>query len=456
MESKRVQIKFLPSNKYNGIIIPYALCRELGIDDKKQMVVQLGQKRLMTRILKVQRADRAIWIPPAIRLNLAIPFDGDLHVKVTGDTLRLGPVVGILTVGISMTDNQLVSARSSFFKHLLSAQRGESIYYFLFTPSDVDWSTNTVRGMFLRGDANGLTWRRLTVPLPDVVYNRIPDRHSEKLLSVTNFIKRLEENTDAKMFNPTFFNKWSIHQRLVDHPLANRHIPETHVAPTVQKVDHMLKKYGMVYLKPVTGSLGLGILKLTYRPGIGYFCRYHSHSQNVVRRYRSLATLLQNHLPKSRFSNYLVQQGINLIKFKDRPLDFRVHAHKNRENQWVVAAIAAKIAGLGSVTTHVRTGGTVILGQDLLKQVFPQNSTYMEQQVKETAILLAKAIESRLNQNIGELGFDIGIDHKGHIWMFEANSRPGRSIFKASSLKDADSQSIRLIVDYSKFLANFN
>ena len=136
-------------------------------------------------------------------------------------------------------------------------------------------------------------------------------------------------------------------------------------------------------------------------------------------------------------------------------MDFRVHAHKNSNNEWVVAAIAAKIAGQGSVTTHVRTGGTVISGDDLLQRVFPSRSSEIELALKETAIKLAEAIESRIDQNIGELGFDLGIDETGHIWMFEANSRPGRSIFKHDSLKEADRKSIHLIVDYSRYLANF-
>lgn len=455
MESKRVQIQFLQTNKYNGIVISHDLCRQLGIDNRNQIYVQLGQKKILTRLFKARRGTNDIWIPPVIRRDLVVPFSGQLHVKVEGDTLRLGPVVGILSTGISISNNQLVSKRAYFFKHLLSAQRGEALYYYLFTPSDVNWENKTVRGMFLQESPGGTVWRQAIVPLPDVVYNRIPDRYSEKSTTVQSFKSKLEHLTDAKMFNPTFFNKWSIHQQLQDHGFASQHIPETYVAPTSAKIQQMLQSHRMVYLKPVAGSLGLGIMKIVYRPGAGYFLSYHNNSQNVLRRYRTLSSLLQTHIPKTRLNTYLVQQGIPLIKFNGRPLDFRVHVHKNRENQWVIAAIAAKIAGQGSVTTHVRTGGTVVAGEDLIQHVFQNQGPAVEKKLRDTAVQLAQAIESRVNQHIGELGFDIGIDERGHIWMFEANSRPGRSIFKHNSFKEADKKSIRLIVDYSRYLANF-
>jgi len=454
MESKRVRIQFLQSS-HQGLVMAYDLCRELGIETKKQIYVQLGQKKVYTRLLKTRCGTREIWFPPTLRKELVVPFGGEMHVKVEGDTVRIGPSVGILTTGISLVGNKLVSGRASFFRHLLSAQKGVGMYYFLFSPGSVDWEHRTVRGIFLQEGNSGVGWRQATVPIPDVIYNRIPDRGSERSLSVKHFIEKIESFPNCKMFNPTFFNKWSIHQRLQGHSFATQHIPETYVSPNVSRIENMLQKYRMVYLKPGSGSLGLGIIKVVYKPGEGFFCSYNSKGQNVVRRYRSLPTLLQAHISRSRLGTYLVQQGIRLIKYNGRPLDFRVHAHKNSNNEWVVAAIAAKIAGQGSVTTHVRTGGTVISGQELLQRVFQSRGSEVEASLKETAVKLAEAIESRVDQNIGELGFDLGIDETGHIWMFEANSRPGRSIFKHDSLKEADRKSIYLIVDYSRYLANF-
>ena len=67
----------------------------------------------------------------------------------------------------------------------------------------------------------------------------------------------------------------------------------------------------------------------------------------------------------SSFHRYLVQQGIRLIRYKGRPVDFRVHMNKDRNGKWKVVGIGAKAAGSGSITTHVRTGGSLFPGQPI-------------------------------------------------------------------------------------------
>ena len=66
----------------------------------------------------------------------------------------------------------------------------------------------------------------------------------------------------------------------------------------------------------------------------------------------------------------------------------------------------------------------------------------MEKAKRET-IKLAEIIERKSKRRVGELGFDIGIDKSGHIWMFEANAKPGRSIFKHPALKKQGRKSLR-------------
>jgi hypothetical protein len=455
MESKQIRIRFLQDRKYNGIILSQGLCKDLGLESQKQIYIQFGQKKVLSRIIKTQKSEKDLWLPETIRKQLEMPFSGSLRATVNGNTLRIGPVIGILTTGIRTIENQVVSKRAYFFKHLLSAQKGEPLYYYLFTPEDVDWSTKTVQGLFWYEDGSTSGWRRARVPFPDVIYNRIPDRYTERQEEIKRFINKLEKETEAKMFNAFFFNKWAIHQSLEGHPVIGEHIPETYIAPNTEMIQTMLQKHRMIYLKPIFGSLGLGIYKITDQGEKGYFCRYNDKGKNILKRYKNISSFLKEHFTSHRLQRYVVQQGIQLVKYDKRPLDFRVHVHKNHENKWVVAAVAAKIAGQGSVTTHVRTGGTVLSGKDLLKIVFPQYGYFLEEKVRDTAIKLAEAIEAKVDPNVGEIGFDIGIDANEKIWMFEANSRPGRSIFKYTSLKEADKKSLHLILDYSLYLANF-
>ena len=44
--------------------------------------------------------------------------------------------------------------------------------------------------------------------------------------------------------------------------------------------------------------------------------------------------------------DYLVQQGIALASMEDRPVDFRVHVHKDGEGIWQLVCMAGRLGGV--------------------------------------------------------------------------------------------------------------
>ncbi len=128
---------------------------------------------------------------------------------------------------------------------------------------------------------------------------------------------------------------------------------------------------------------------------------------------------------------------------------------KNGNNEWIVAGIGAKKAGKGSVTTHIRSGGVLMTPEQALKQTFGPKAEAVLDNAKETAVMLAQQIEKNNKYLLGELGFDLGIDQDEKVWMFEANAKPGRSIFKHPSLKSQGRESIENLVDYCLYLSKF-
>jgi len=459
MESISVRLRFLSYPNVMGIVLPLEICQNLQIKPRQKITISLGKRTATATVYSDRRESNKniVKVTTALKDQLGIPHAGLIHIKKEGDILRIGPSIGIVTTGGRNSQSQQpFGTRSSFFHQLLSAQKGKGVYYFIFSPSDVDWERNLVYAWFLRSTKKGTyVWRKLWTSLPDVVYDRIPSRAAEKQDAVQEFKLKLMSDANLPMFNRGFFDKWGVHKLLYPIPEVNEHIPETHLAPTLGRVRQMLLKYPMIYFKPKNGSLGYGIVKVVHHPQKGYTVSYHTGSGNVKRRFATLSALYQHVFRSRRVSAYLVQQGINLCTYQGRPFDFRVHLHKNQENQWVVSCMAAKVAGAGSVTTHVRTGGTVIPGEELLQHLFGRHKELIEERIKTAAIRLASSIEEAKGSPLGELGLDMGIDLHGHVWMFEANSKPGRSIFKHSRLKQADIHSRALIVDFSRYLANF-
>jgi hypothetical protein len=158
---------------------------------------------------------------------------------------------------------------------------------------------------------------------------------------------------------------------------------------------------------------------------------------------------------KLKMSNYVVQQGIRLIEIDDCPIDFRFHMTKNGRNEWVAAGIGAKKAGKGSVTTHVRTGGQLLTPEQVLREVYGSRGDHLLEKMKDAAVRLAESIERNFSYSLGELGLDLGIDQNEKIWMFEANSKPGRTIFKHPSLKEQGKEISSNLFEHCLYLSRF-
>jgi hypothetical protein len=154
-----------------------------------------------------------------------------------------------------------------------------------------------------------------------------------------------------------------------------------------------------------------------------------------------------------RLRNYVAQQGIQLLEINGSPVDFRFHLVKSRNNRWTVAGVGAKQAAKGGVTTHLHSGGAVYAPLDALNKMMAKDAaTAKFQESKNVVITLAEHVERNYPHLLGELGFDIGIDRTGGIWMFEVNSKPGRSIYKHPALRKDGRQTLKYLLNYFVYL----
>lgn len=332
------------------------------------------------------------------------------------------------------------------------AARTKAVIY-SFSPEDVDWNGKAVHALTLNSQR---LWVRRRMPLPHVVYNRLlVGRKREMNAAHTLFRKRLDEHR-IPMFNRTYFNKQHIFQ-LLHRGKENesiRHLPETLDNPSADNLQHFFNRHPTVFLKPTGGFAGIGIYRMMSTSEKDATLHFHSGRHARFLRFPSRRAMIQFVRHKTNgFRRHVAQQGIALLRHRDCPLDFRVHANRGRDNRWHISGIGAKKAGKGSVTTHLRTGGSVYPPLTLLKHFFKQQAPSVLKRLHATCLSLADAIGRRSAHPVGELGFDIGIDERGHIWMFEANSKPGRSIFKHHALRTALYRCDQHIIEYCLYLA---
>ncbi|KEO84226.1 YheC/YheD family protein [Tumebacillus flagellatus] len=371
-----------------------------------------------------------------------------------GEGVQVGPVIGILTLGVKDDPKRPVGGRTKLLGSFVNAARELGALCFFFNASDVDWSQNLVRGVTLVQTGKSLpVWRMRTFPLPDVVYNRIPHRNGEIADSVVRAKKEFRSR-GIPLFNERFVNKREMYAYMLEQDATKDLVPRTDRLRTADGLERFTRTHPYVYLKPIGGSLGMGILAVKRRAD-HYVTRYRKqgrHQTAKFREARSLYSFVKRYNPDRI---YMMQEGIHLMQHDGSPTDFRVHMHKNGAGQWQVAGIGAKIAGKGAVTTHVHNGGHVLAGDVVLRDWYGDEAAAMRKKIEETSVRVAQTMEGMLQGPVGEWGLDVGIDESRRIWVFEANAKPGRAIFDHPDLQADGRRAAHLLIEYASLLANF-
>lgn len=435
------------------VYVSGSLMKNLKLSGKKSVHLRFGGERVPATVKSINKPGKHLYLASGIRKGIKIPKSGGIYLRSLQEgEVQIGPLIGVLSDGPSSSLSNPFGSRTGFIKQLLRYGSKQS-YIFAFTPRDIQWENETINGYFLNESG---AFTRKKVPLPDVIYNRLPSRRAETTSSINQlrekFIRR-----KIPFFNWSFFNKSDIYRLLERDPLVNRFVPESIMSPSPEQIKELLERHNLIYYKPNGGSLGNGIYRLSYVAKSGYYARYRKSGRNALLRFGSFGSLMRTLQARHGKSlrGYVAQQGIRLIEIDGCPIDFRFHMHKNGRNQWVVVGIGAKKAGKGSVTTHLKNGGSLLTPQQALSRAFGARSDEVLKNAKAVAITLAEAIEMNQQHLIGEIGFDIGIDKDEKIWMFEANAKPGRSIFKHPSLRAEGKASVEHILEHCLYLSKF-
>lgn len=421
---------------------------ELGkLDDIE--LVYFGQHSCPATVKPNPATKQSIVLSDSLANSLTFnEIDTPLHLFIYGKSLHIGPLIGIFSSGFTGISNKPLGERSNFFSKLLSLSQTIGCIPFIFGENVINWDQETIKGYVYENE----NWQINEFPFPNVVYDRLPNRMSENRDGPREVKRKFQKEYKIPWYNPGFFNKWDVYERLNADDRALPYLPETYPFQSLSVVETLLSHYRQVYIKPIHGSLGLGIHQILYdKHEDVYYCRYKNDAQeNKLQKFSSLESILKHVFHNRPLENLIVQQGIPLIKSSNRPVDFRVHTNKDSNGKWQVTAIAAKVSGAGSVTTHIKSGGVIKTVAELYGD--DEEAKQIEEKLSEAALILSASIEEHLDGIIAEIGFDLGLDKKGQVWMFEANSKPGRSIFSHPKLKEFELLTRKLSLDYAIYL----
>ncbi|WP_342565337.1 YheC/YheD family protein [Paenibacillus sp. FSL R7-0345] len=356
------------------------------------------------------------------------------------------PVIAILT-----TSDRLKQFRGNRhnFRDIIRTGKEMGYLVYVVTVRDLKFEEQTVNGFI--PSPSGKLWYSVPMPLPQVIYNRIPNRNEEEKAPVARKVAECLEHESIQMYNPSFFNKWNLFEWLKESKATVKHVPKTRRLRSAATLVAMLKNHDSLYLKPENGKAGKGIMRIKYVPeaSLPFRLQIQGGKKNITYKAASIDRLWARIRREKGISQYIAQQAIGLATHRGRPFDLRVLLQKNGRGAWAVTGIGARLAGVRSITTHVPRGGSIEEPASMLEGTFgTERAALILKNVPTTALLIARQIERASGAMLGEMSMDLGVDEEGGLWFFEANSRPMK--FDEPAIRKL---SLERIFQYSQHLA---
>jgi len=181
----------------------------------------------------------------------------------------------------------------------------------------------------------------------------------------------------------------------------------------------------MVYVKPVSGSYGNGVMRVETSGG-----KYAYQVGHTKRHFATISELYASIVRHKRKRPYLVQRGIHLLKYKGRRFDIRVMVQRNPKGRWETTGVIGRVAHPRKIVTNFHSGGKPTALRTLLSPLMSAPiRARIENRVSKVGYDAAIALH-RVYPGINMVGADIGLDTSYRPWIIELNTMPDPYLFR--------------------------
>lgn len=453
MRVKVVAIRSVPSESSpeHKIWVSSALLRKWGVPANQSVNMRFGAFRSYVKVVPVNKK-RFVRISGDLAQGMGLSGSSEMRAsyRSSTQTINVGPVIGVIMSRASSKDpNRPFGDTTAFCKELVNAARKEGVFVYFFTPKDIGGSRTTIPGWtYDKG------WKQGVFPMPDVLHNRLTSRKYERMESVRTLFQEAKAKYGTKVFNEKYLDKTEVFAALKQEPTVARYLPESHAFTGFDMLKAMAGRHRIIFLKPVRGSLGKGIIRIAKLTGGGYACHF-SEKQGTRRiGYPSLLKVYAAVSPHVKRQKYQIQQGLSLAAVGGRPVDFRALVQKGGTGEWGVTSIVGRIAGPNHFVSNLAKGGTIASMKDALARsnLPPGSRTRAMAALRKAALAIAQAIDKTIDAHFGELGVDLAVDRSGRVWLLEVNSKPSKN--DNTQLNEGKVRpSTKRLIQYARYLA---
>ncbi|MBZ5748923.1 YheC/YheD family endospore coat-associated protein [Metabacillus rhizolycopersici] len=252
-------------------------------------------------------------------------------------------------------------------------------------------------------------WGPISFPFPDIIYNKVSFRKDEETTSFQS-LYHLYKQEHKYFFNPSFFDKWEIHQTLSTSKQLTSYLPETWIYTNMTDLLNKLHTYHSLYLKPKNGHKGQGIYNIVYDQS-----SYYIHKKNNRIKYDE-SDFVHDVEKLINQRHYLLQKDIQTDLIDNCKYDLRILCLYNHNGFHKICGIGIRKAVKNSIITHVPNGGEIV-SFEKMKHICPV----------EELNWLSETVGALLTKQygfIGEFSLDVGLTPEGKPIIFEVNSKP--------------------------------
>ena len=317
--------------------------------------------------------------------------------------------------------------------------KSEGAELLFFSPGAVDFEKRKINGyMYEKGE-----WVNVISDFPDVICN------------VTGFSKEKQDEIVDKLHEEIPFTSYpigskdTVYKNIMKYKEFSHYLVPSENVLSIERFFKLLDKYGEIVLKPSMGCQGKDVY---YIHKENSFYKVFSGAQETNYTFEKISDFITDKIGKEE---YIVQPYINCRTKSGNSYDFRLHVQKNLKGEWVLSSIYPRIAESGSIVCNLSSGGYTTELTVFLKAEFEDGyydiQKYIETFSLQFAVHIDKIQKELYNEELDELGIDIGLDANRKICIYEVNWRPGHP-----PCMNLDLNVVKNMVHYSMFLANKN
>jgi|GEM_PF-4497349 len=299
---------------------------------------------------------------------------------------------------------------------------------FFFYEDEVDLETKTIKGLFFDDKKREFVERETVYP--DIVDNDCTVRWK-----------------DPAVFKSLFSQCAFVYTRRLDKEKTNSIIQKSacakHALKTysykLEELDKHLLTHKALIIKPIDGSKGSGIYKLSLN--LPKNTKVGAKSIANMRSLFGKKFLIETGFNKEKISNkkflaeyapklegkmHIAQEYVNSTTIDGAPFDIRAELRRGDEGEWEFIRTYVKVGNKRGIVSNVAKGGFVTLGtrQFLMMEFGTERGVSLYKQIKTLAKKVGPIVQSAVLNFVPTITIDIGInrDDKNALKIFEINT----------------------------------